>query len=91
MTKFNPWLLPEGIEEILPPDAAQLESLCRRLLDHFATWGYELVMPPLVEFLESLLTGTGEDLDLQTFKITDQLTGRMMGIRADITPQVAWL
>lgn len=89
MTKFNPWLLPEGIEEILPPDAEQLESLCRRVLDHFATWGYELVMPPLVEFLESLLTGTGKDLDLQTFKITDQLTGRMMGIRADITPQVA--
>lgn len=89
MTKFNPWLLPEGIEEILPPDAAQLEALCRSILDHFSKWGYELVMPPFVEFLDSLLTGTGRDLDLQTFKITDQLTGRMMGIRADITPQVA--
>ena len=89
MTTSNPWLLPEGIEEILPPDAELLESLCRRILDHFATWGYELVMPPLVEFLESLLTGMGRDLDLQTFKITDQSTGRMMGVRADITPQVA--
>jgi len=83
------WLLPEGIEEILPPDAARLEACCRRVLDLFQSWGYELVMPPLVEYLESLLTGTGEDLDLQTFKVTDQLTGRMMGIRADTTPQVA--
>lgn len=85
----NPWLLPEGIEEILPPQAGQLEELCRRIIDLYKSWGYQLVMPPMIEFLESLLTGTGEDLDLQTFKLTDQLSGRMMGIRADTTPQVA--
>jgi ATP phosphoribosyltransferase regulatory subunit len=89
MTKKNRWLLPEGIEEILPPHAAQVESLCRNILDMFNVWGYELVMPPLIEYLDSLLTGTGEDLDLQTFKITDQLSGRSMGLRADMTPQVA--
>ncbi|MBT7952481.1 MAG: ATP phosphoribosyltransferase regulatory subunit [Gammaproteobacteria bacterium] len=89
MTKKNRWLLPEGIEEILPPHAAQVESLCRSILDLFNVWGYELVMPPLIEYLDSLLTGTGEDLDLQTFKITDQLSGRSMGLRADMTPQVA--
>lgn len=83
------WLLPEGINEILPPDARMLESLRRELLDLYHSWGYELVVPPFVEYLESLLTGTGGDLDLQTFKVTDQLTGRTMGIRADITPQVA--
>ena len=83
------WLLPEGIEEILPDEARRLESLRRRLLDLFATWGYELVMPPLIEYLEALLTGTGRDLDLQTFKLTDQLTGRLMGVRADMTPQAA--
>ena len=89
MTKKNRWLLPEGIEEILPPQAEQVESLCRSILDLFKVWGYELVMPPLIEYLDSLLTGTGEDLDLQTFKITDQLSGRSMGLRADMTPQVA--
>lgn len=83
------WLLPEGIEELLPPQAQQLEDLRRRLLDLFASWGYELVIPPLVEYLDSLLTGTGNDLDIQTFKLTDQLSGRLMGVRADITPQVA--
>ena len=83
------WLLPEGIEEVLPPRALQLDGLCRRLIDLYTSWGYQLVLPPLIEYLESLLTGTGEDLDLQTFKITDQLTGRMMGIRADTTPQMA--
>lgn len=83
------WLLPEGIEEILPPAASRLEALRRRLIDLYASWGYELVMPPLIEFLESLLTGTGNDLELQTFKLTDQLSGRMMGVRADMTPQVA--
>ena len=87
--KRNRWLLPEGIEEVLPPDAYQLDAMCRAFTDQFRAWGYELVMPPLIEYLESLLTGTGEDLELQTFKITDQLTGRMMGIRADTTPQVA--
>ena len=87
--KANRWLLPEGIEEALPEQARQLEGLRRRLLDLFDSWGYDLVMPPFIEYLESLLTGTGNDLDLQTFKLTDQLTGRMMGVRADMTPQVA--
>ena len=83
------WLLPEGIEEILPDEARRLERLRRRLLDLFGSWGYELVMPPLIEYLDALLTGTGRDLDLQTFKLTDQLTGRLMGVRADTTPQAA--
>jgi len=87
--KSKRWLLPEGIEEVLPEQARQLEGLRRRLLDLFDRWGYELVMPPLIEYLESLLVGTGNDLDLQTFKLTDQLTGRTMGVRADMTPQVA--
>lgn len=85
----NRWLLPEGIEEILPPEAGTLDHLSRRLLDLYTTWGYQLVTPPLIEFLDSLLTGTGKDLELQTFKITDLMSGRMMGIRADTTPQVA--
>ena len=85
------WILPEGIDEVLPPDARVLEGLRRKLLDLYDSWGYELVIPPFVEFLESLLTGTGSDLDLQTFKLTDQLTGRLMGVRADITPQAARL
>jgi ATP phosphoribosyltransferase regulatory subunit len=89
MTDRQHWLLPEGIEEILPPQAARLELLCRDIIDLCNTWGYELVIPPMIEYLESLLTGTGEDLDLQTFKLTDQLSGRLMGIRADTTPQVA--
>ncbi len=83
------WLLPEGVEEILPEEAFRLETLRRRILDLFASWGYDLVIPPLIEYLDSLLVGASHDLDLQTFKITDQLTGRMMGLRADITPQVA--
>lgn len=83
------WLLPEGIEELLPEAAARLEQLRRALLDLYSSWGYELVMPPFIEYLESLLTGTGGDLDLQTFKLTDQLTGRLMGVRADMTPQAA--
>lgn len=89
MSTDKRWLLPEGIEAVLPPRALQLDSLCRRLIDLYTSWGYQLVLPPLIEYLESLLTGTGEDLDLQTFKVTDQLTGRMMGIRADTTPQMA--
>lgn len=89
MADKDRWLLPEGIEDVLPPQAERLEGLRRDLLDLFHSWGYELVIPPLVEYLESLLTGTGNDLDLQTFKITDQLTGRLMGVRADMTPQVA--
>jgi ATP phosphoribosyltransferase regulatory subunit len=83
------WLLPEGIDEVLPPQANTLERLRRSLLDLFDTWGYELVMPPFIEYLESLLTGAGGDLDLRTFKLTDQITGRTLGIRADITPQAA--
>ena len=83
------WLLPEGIEELLPPQARRLEQLRRELLDLFTSWGYELVIPSLVEYLDSLLTGMGNDLELQTFKLTDQLNGRLMGVRADITPQVA--
>lgn len=89
MTDSNRWLLPEGIEEALPPLAERLEASRRRLLDLYHGWGYELVMPPLIEYLESLLTGTGHDLDLQTFKLTDQLNGRLMGVRADMTPQAA--
>ena len=89
MTDSNRWLLPDGIEEVLPPHAWQVETLRRKLLDLYRGWGYELVIPPFIEYLESLLSGMGSDLDLQTFKITDQLTGRMMGIRADMTPQVA--
>ncbi|WP_260291504.1 ATP phosphoribosyltransferase regulatory subunit [Sedimenticola hydrogenitrophicus] len=83
------WLLPEGIDELLPPRALQLEMLRRDLLDQFNSWGYDLVSPPFIEYLESLLTGTGGDLDLRTFKLTDQITGRTLGIRADITPQAA--
>lgn len=89
MNKTDRWLLPEGIEEVLPKEAKRLEQLRRTLLDTYESWGYDLVIPPLIEYLESLLTGTGNDLDLQTFKLTDQLTGRLMGIRADMTPQVA--
>lgn len=83
------WLLPEGIEELLPPRAAQMEATLRQLHDLFNSWGYEQVMPPFIEYLESLLIGTSDDLDLQTFKLTDQLTGRLMGVRSDMTPQVA--
>jgi len=89
MSVKDQWLLPEGIEEVLPPAAWQLESARRELLDLFSRWGYALVMPPFIEYLESLLTGAGTDLDLETFKVTDQLTGRMMGLRADMTPQAA--
>jgi ATP phosphoribosyltransferase regulatory subunit len=83
------WVLPEYIEDVLPPEAARIEQVRRDVLDLFQARGYELVMPPMLEYVESLLTGTGHDLDLQTFKLVDQLSGRMMGLRADITPQVA--
>lgn len=83
------WLLPEAVDEVLPPDAAALEALRRRILDTCHCWGYELVITPLIEFVDSLLVGTADDLDLQTFRLTDQLSGRMMGIRADMTPQAA--
>ena len=89
MSSKDQWLLPDGIGEVLPPESWRLESARRELLDMFACRGYDLIMPPLIEYLESLLTGTGNDLDLQTFKVTDQMSGRMLGLRADMTPQAA--
>jgi len=83
------WLLPEYVEDILPPYARQAEALRRRLLDLFDGHGYDLVWPPLVEYLDSLLTGAARDLDLKTFKVVDGLSGRMLGVRADMTPQAA--
>lgn len=83
------WLLPEHLADALPPEAAQIERLRRRLLDLFRVHGYELVLPPLLEHLDSLLTGSGHDLKLRTFKLVDQLSGRTLGLRADMTPQVA--
>ena len=83
------WLLPEYIEDVLPAEAVQIESLRRSLLDLLDVHGYQFVMPPMLEYLESLITGVGHDLDLATFKVVDQLTGRLMGVRADITPQAA--
>ena len=89
MSRVNRWLLPDGVKEVLPPEAARIEGLRRTVLDLYQAWGYDLVMPPLIEYIDSLLIGTGDDLDLATFKVIDQKTGRTMGIRADITPQVA--
>jgi ATP phosphoribosyltransferase regulatory subunit len=89
MTIKERWQLPDGIEEILPDEARRLEGLRRDTLDLFAAWGYELVMPPLMEYIDSLLTGVGREMDLQTFKLIDQMTGRLLGIRADMTPQAA--
>ncbi|MBT3531206.1 MAG: ATP phosphoribosyltransferase regulatory subunit [Gammaproteobacteria bacterium] len=89
MSSAKRWLLPDGVEEILPQEARKLESLRRQLLNLYDSWGYQLVITPLIEFLDSLLVGSSHDLDLHTFKITDQMSGRMMGIRADITPQAA--
>lgn len=89
MQQNNAWLLPEGIDELLPQEARRLEQLRAKLLQIFENWGYELVVPPFVDFLDSLLTGSGHELDLQTFKLTDQISGKMLGVRADMTPQVA--
>ena len=89
MTYADRWLLPDGVEEILPSEAKPIENLRRQLLDLYATWGYDFVIPPMLEYTDSLLIGLGRDVDLLTFKVTDQLTGRTMGIRADITPQTA--
>ncbi|MDO8450100.1 MAG: ATP phosphoribosyltransferase regulatory subunit [Rhodoferax sp.] len=86
---MSAWVLPDHIADVLPSEARHIEELRRDLLDMARCYGYELVMPPLLEHLESLLTGAGEALDLQTFKLVDQLSGRMMGLRADSTPQVA--
>jgi len=87
--RVDRWLLPDGIEEMLPAQAMQMERLRRRLIDLFVSWGYDYVIPPMLEFTDSLLTGSGQDIDLLTFKITDQLSGRTLGLRADITPQAA--
>lgn len=89
MTNADRWLLPDGVEEILPAEAQRIEHLRRSLVDLYRRWGYDLVIPPLLEFTDSLLIGLGRDVDLMTFKVTDQLSGRTMGIRADITPQTA--
>jgi ATP phosphoribosyltransferase regulatory subunit len=83
------WLLPEYLEDILPPEALRIERLRTSILELFRVHGYQLVIPPMLEYVESLLTGTGRDMDLATFKLVDQLSGRHMGVRADITPQVA--
>ena len=89
MKNVDRWLLPDGVDEVLPEQALVVEHLRRQLLDIYHNWGYDLVIPPMVEFTESLLSGSGSDLDLMTFRVTDQISGRMMGIRADITPQTA--
>ncbi|MDR2219226.1 MAG: ATP phosphoribosyltransferase regulatory subunit [Methylobacillus sp.] len=83
------WLLPEYIEDVLPAEAARMEQMRRALLDLFHLHGYQLVIPPMLEYVESLMAGAGEDLDLATFKVVDLLSGRLMGVRADITPQTA--
>ena len=89
MTLADRWLLPDGVDESLPVQAERIENLRRTLLDLHHSWGYQLVIPPLLEYLDSLLTGAGSDLENETFKVIDQLSGRMMGIRADFTSQVA--
>nr|WP_315464204.1 ATP phosphoribosyltransferase regulatory subunit [uncultured Rhodoferax sp.] len=86
---MSAWVLPDHIADVLPSEARHIEEIRRDLLDMARCYGYELVMPPMLEHLESLLSGTGEALDLQTFKLVDQISGRMMGLRADSTPQVA--
>lgn len=91
MATLDRWLLPDGIEDVLPAEAARIEAARRQVLDLFRNWGYDLVITPHIEYLESLLTGAGQDLQLRTFKVTDPLSGRQMGFRADITPQVARL
>lgn len=83
------WMLPQGVEESLPPSSWALEDLRRKLLDHYRRQGYELILPPLLEHLDALLTGTGQDLERQTFKLTDPDSGRLLGLRADMTPQAA--
>jgi ATP phosphoribosyltransferase regulatory subunit len=83
------WLLPENIADVLPSEARKIEDLRRLMLDTFRLYGYELVMPPMLEYVESLLAGAGQDTDLRTFKLVDQLSGRLLGLRADMTTQVA--
>src|ERR1700754_2285446 len=86
---MSAWVLPDHIADVLPSEARHIEELRRELLDTARAYGYELVMPPMLEHLESLLSGTGHALDLKTFKLVDQLSGRSLGLRADTTPQVA--
>ena len=86
MTENTRWMLPEGIEEILPPETWRLEDVRRRLLDRFRSWGYELVIPPLVEYLDALLTGTGHDMDVDTVKFVDQLSGHMSARTPNMWP-----
>jgi len=89
MLNKDRWLLPEGIQEVLSPQALTIESQRRSLLDLYQTWGYDLVDPPMIDYLDSLLTGTGHDLQLMTFSLTDQISGKLLGVRADMTPQIA--
>ena len=83
------WLLPDGVQETLPPDAAAVESLRHACLQVFERWGYDLVMPAMIEYMDSLLTGTAHSLDTRTFALVDQLSGKHMGVRSDMTPQAA--
>jgi len=83
------WLLPDGVQETLPPDALAVESLRFSILQNFHRWGYDLVMPAMIEYIDSLLTGTAHSLDTRTFALVDQLSGKQMGVRSDMTPQVA--
>jgi ATP phosphoribosyltransferase regulatory subunit len=88
-TSNKRWLLPDGVQETLPPDAAAVESLRHEILQVFERWGYDLVMPAMIEYMDSLLTGTAHSLDTRTFALVDQLSGKQMGVRSDMTPQVA--
>jgi len=85
----NRWLLPDGVQETLPPDALAVELLRRKILQTYHLWGYDLVMPAMIEYMDSLLTGTAHSLDTKTFALVDQLSGKQMGVRSDMTPQVA--
>ena len=89
MNEFGKWLLPEGINEVLPPRSHKLEKMTRCVTDLFDRWGYNLVMPPMAEYLESFMLDNSDDLQIQTFKMTDPIGGRMLGVRPDITPQIA--
>lgn len=89
MTNEDKWMLPDGVDELLPERARIAEKVRRNILDLFEVWGYQLVIPPLIEFCDSYLFGAGKDVELQTFRLTDQLSGKPMVVRADITPQTA--
>lgn len=89
MTSVDRWMLPEGVDELLPERAAVAEQMRRNILDLFKSWGYQLVVPPLIEFTDSLLIGMGKDIETQSFRLTDQISGKSMAVRADITPQTA--